>query len=105
MLELFPQSHYNTTDLEGDDLQQREAQAKTQEEIILDHFVKNRDNLLTPEQLIGVVPHGTPITSIRRAFTNLKKASKIVKTDIKKPGMYGMVVHCWRLETTNAHAL
>jgi len=36
-----------------------------------------------------------PITSVRRAITDLTTEEKLVKTDIMKKGKYGKEVHCW----------
>ena len=41
-----------------------------------------------------------PITSIRRAITNLTDAGKIIKTDQYVKGNYGKLEHLWELATT-----
>ena len=38
-----------------------------------------------------------PITSIRRAITDLTNAGKLTKTDTMKLGRYGKHVHTWKL--------
>jgi hypothetical protein len=38
-----------------------------------------------------------PLTSIRRAFSNLKKRGLIEKTNIMVRGNFGMSVHSWKL--------
>ena len=40
-----------------------------------------------------------PITSVRRALTNLTNEDKIIKTDVKVVGLYGKKEHLWRLKT------
>jgi hypothetical protein len=40
-----------------------------------------------------------PITSIRRAITNLTDAGKIIKTDQYVKGNYGKLEHLWELAT------
>ena len=39
-----------------------------------------------------------PITSIRRAITNLTNDEKLVKTDNQKTGPYGKPSYCWKLK-------
>ena len=38
-----------------------------------------------------------PITSIRRAITDLTNEGKLVKTNSLKKGNYGKKCHCWKL--------
>jgi hypothetical protein len=40
-----------------------------------------------------------PITSIRRALTNLTNEGKIIKTGVKTVGLYNKKEHLWRLRT------
>ena len=37
-----------------------------------------------------------PITSVRRAMTDLTTEGWLTKTDIMKKGRYGKEVHCWK---------
>lgn len=43
-----------------------------------------------------------PITSFRRALTNLAKQGKVEKTDEVRMGMYGRNEHLWRLKRDDA---
>lgn len=96
------ESYYNTTNQAGNVLAEHEASALTQEEKILELFVdltpKGYENL-TPFDVQNLLFHndGTPITSIRRAMTNLSLDNKLVKTDIQRTGAYGRLCHAWRL--------
>ena len=51
-----------------------------------------------PSKLTEIVFSGlVPLTSIRRALTNLTNAGELVKTDKQMKGMYGRPEHQWRL--------
>lgn len=87
-------SHYNTTHETGETLERFERQASRQEDVILRWFRRHPGRLYTPSQINGLLP-GAPITSIRRALTNLTKAGHLVKTGHKRSGDYGRPEHCW----------
>lgn len=98
-------TYYKTTDLTHDELQERIQTADTQENIIQAFFnnhphgkftASDLEHLLKSENRIGP---GTPITSIRRALTNLKKDGRINKLDEFKKGPYGMNEHFYQLST------
>ena len=86
-------NYYNTTSEVGQILIDFESKAKSQDEYILKKFMQNPDKNISPEdvQIIGV-----PITSIRRAFTNLAKRGLIQKS-LKVAGMYGRPIYKYKL--------
>ena len=92
-------SYYNTNKLTGNELKQAEQNARTQEEIILEMF--QNKNELSASDIYKRYPKtnlfGPPITSIRRAMTNLKNAGHIIKTDKLVIGMYGRPEHIYKL--------
>lgn len=100
-------SYHNTTGLFGSELTESETKAKSQDECVLDYF-KQGDSLgITPErclrhfQIMETLSSNrwsrTPITSIRRSFSNLKRRGLIYKTDVKIKGDYGKEIHVWKL--------
>lgn len=98
-------TYFKTTSLTSDELQERIKTADTQENIIQDFFNKHPqekftasdlEHILKSEERIGP---GTPITSIRRALTNLKNDGRINKLDEFKKGPYGMNEHYYQLST------
>ena len=100
-------SYFNTTNLQDVELDKCEKKAKSQDEIILELF-KTFENLgLTPERALRHLKimeklgenrwYRTPVTSIRRSFSNLQKRGLIEKTDDMVMGDYGKPVHVWRL--------
>ena len=81
-------SYHNTTGAEGQLLIGYNAKAKSQEDELL-AWLK-----LRPLQSIGASDvaarfHKWPITSIRRALTNLNKSGELVKSDRRQMGQYG----------------
>jgi len=100
-------SYYNTNEEKGTALNESRKKAKTQDELVLDYF-KNYDNLgATPERVLRHFKimeklierrwHNTPITSIRRSFSNLKNKGLIKKTEVLIEGDFGKNIHVWKL--------
>ena len=98
---------HNTTNEVGAKLAQSTAKARTQDEYVLDYF-RNYDNLgATPDRVLRhfrIIEklserkwHNTPVTSVRRSFSNLKNQGLIRKTDTMIDGDYGKPVHVWKL--------
>ena len=99
--------YHNTTNENGATLQESQKKAKTQDEMVLEYF-KNYDNLgATPERVLRHFKimetlseskwHNTPITSIRRSFSNLKNKGLIKKTELLIEGDFGKNIHVWKL--------
>ena len=89
---------HNTIDLKGSELKEAEAQAKGQTEKIYDYFVAHPNQTFTPTEIHNRLFGGrAPITSIRRAITDLTKEDKLMKTKIKRFGDFGKVNYCWML--------
>ena len=100
-------SYYNTNKEKGTTLNESRKKAKTQDELVLEYF-KNYDNLgATPERVLRHFKimetlseskwHNTPITSVRRSFSNLKNKGLIKKTELTTEGDFGKNVHMWKL--------
>ena len=97
---------YNTIELQNSDLDRARRKASSQQERILAFFMSNPGRLITPDEVwthvfpvrdFGDDSRNTPITSIRRAMTNLTKDGLLVKTCHMRAGYYGDPVHCWQL--------
>jgi hypothetical protein len=99
--------YYNTTKETGTTLAQSTSKARTQDECVLDYF-RSYDNLgATPERVLRHFRimeklseskwHNTPVTSIRRSFSNLKNQGFIQKTNLTIKGDFGKNVHVWKL--------
>lgn len=93
------QSYHNTTDEPIQLAIDFERKAKQQEELVMIYF--NGHRMGSPcwvhTFLIGMgrISITTPLTSIRRAITNLTKQGKLRKTHIKVEGIYGRQEYCW----------
>ena len=97
---------YNTTNEKGATLQESQKKAKSQDEMVLDYFKKYEMLGATPERVLRHFKimedlnenrwHNTPITSIRRSFSNLKKKGLIYKTGQTIEGDFGKQVAIWK---------
>ena len=74
-----------------------------QEDVILESFQK-RDEIFSlgwsPSQLFNLLSkdgRNWPLTSIRRAISNLTRDGKLIKTDKKCKGLYGRDEFIWRV--------
>jgi len=103
-------SFHNSTPIHGNELQEAEAKARTQDEQVIEMIEKyDGIRLITPEKihelLVQYYPNyaNTPQTSIRRSFSNLSTTKggnvpKIEKTGEKVTGMYGAKINVWKLK-------
>ena len=83
-------SYFNTTNSTGANLKQFEQKAQSQEEIIKGIFKKNTTTGLTAVEVMYKFPEKrVPLTSIRRAMTNLTEEGFLVKTQLKREGLFG----------------
>lgn len=90
------ETYFNTTGLSGEQLGLFEAKADSQDVIILEIY--RRFNSLTASECYKLFPdRTTPLTSIRRSITNLFNSGKLVKTEHKKPGIYGRPEYIYRI--------
>lgn len=88
---------YNTIDLAGDDLKRANIKAVSQEDKVLSFFRLHNTEKFTPFQIQRHVMPGSPVTSTRRALTNLTKEGLLTKLDEKKEEQYGEKNHYWML--------
>lgn len=86
---------HNTVALDSYELLRAEGRAIRQEDIVLAIFDESRDGLLTPEDVLERMPVGTPITSVRRAMSDLTKQGQLMKTQQFKQGPFGVRIHFW----------
>jgi len=87
---------YNTISLTGDELAEAKSGARTQESRVLAYFRAFPDLELTPWQVQSKFPRW-PITSVRRAITNLTAEGCLVRTHHQRPGPHGKPSYCWKL--------
>ena len=89
-------SFYNTIEETAEELAQSHEKAKTQEEKILECFYSCEESL-SPSMVLSQTGLNCPITSIRRAMTNLSNDGKLEKTNDYTLGSYGKREHLWSL--------
>jgi hypothetical protein len=89
---------YNTIDETAEELAESQAKAQTQGEKILDCFY-SCDEPLSPSMVLARSGLNCPITSIRRAMTNLSNEGQLEKTNDYVKGIYGKREHLWTLPT------
>lgn len=91
---------FNTTNETGKHLAELEATAEKQNAAILEIFKKTHLDMLTPIEVHSIycaTKPCVPITSIRRAITNLTNAGYLIKTSRKKMEVFGHRNYCWQL--------
>ena len=93
-------SYYNTNNLTGFDLKEANRKASTQEDRILQFFERNQGIRYSPEEIQTYCQMATrPLTSVRRAITNLTNDGHLRKTNDMKPGIYGKPVRTWEFSS------
>lgn len=76
---------------------ERERKANLQEQACLRWFRAHPDAAFSPEEVWqAVLPHA-PLTSVRRALTNLTARAALEKLDRTTMGSYGHRTHVWGL--------
>ena len=89
-------SFYNTIEETGEELATSQKKAQTQQDVIYQYFL-TCGRPLSPSMVLDELRLNCPITSVRRAMTNLTKEGKIAKIQEYVEGSYGKPEHLWRL--------
>jgi predicted ArsR family transcriptional regulator len=94
-------TYFNTTHRAGKELAEYKEKATSQEELILRYFLSRPKQFATPSKVLRrcFICHGqnVPITSVRRAMTNLTKSGDLVKTEHTMIGVFGRPEYFWQL--------
>lgn len=90
------EAYFNTTKAKGDELATYRRKAAGQETVIAEFFKQRPGRMFTPSDLSALLPRA-PLTSVRRAISNLTAAGLLEKTEIKRPGVFNRPEHAWRL--------
>ena len=92
--------YYNTLNINGQNLLNAIENAKKQEDRIM-VIMQAKRRPMSPSQILEVYKSwftgNTPLTSIRRALSNLTKADKLEMTPDRIMGIYGQPEHKWQL--------
>lgn len=90
-------SYFNTTNETGETLKEYEEKCRGQEAIVLEFFKSRTGFRYTPFDVLNLrFDSNTPITSVRRAITNLTKRGLLVKTEKKVKAQYGKENYLWQ---------
>ena len=87
---------YNTNQESLNESFDSSAKAAKQSDVILALFEMTKTPM-SPSMVYKALDQEWPITSIRRAMTNLTDDGKIVKTQKTAKGIYGKKEHLWAL--------
>jgi len=92
------ESYHNTNAEEGNTLTESNRKASKQEDAILEFFKRNPGKAYSPEDIYSelITLQNSPLTSIRRAITNLTTQMKLQKTDEQRTGSFGKKIFCWK---------
>ena len=102
-------TYYNTLNIKGEDLRMATNKAESLKDSVLREFKKAWTNTghtphemwriinIVKEYLDPIPKRQIPITSVRRAMTDLTTEGKLIKTDKKRKGGYGADNYLWRL--------
>jgi len=90
--------YHNTTESLGPELRQYQDKASSQEKRILAFLKLDHNRPITPSAAMKwIFKDSVPITSVRRALTNLTNAGELVKTNVQTKGPYGRPEFIWEL--------
>ena len=90
--------YHNTTESLGPELRKYQEKAKSQEKRILAFLKHDYTRAITPSCAVRwIFKDSVPITSVRRALTNLTNAGELVKTTAQTKGPYGRPEFIWEL--------
>jgi response regulator of citrate/malate metabolism len=88
--------YFNTTHVTNPELLEYQAKAQTQKEIILS-IMSVAQQATASEIWLGHFVKSCPVTSVRRAMTCLMKEGKLIKTPIKKIGLWGRPEYVYKI--------
>ena len=88
-------SYHNTTHEPEHITRILEGKAENQEAKVLDFMRENPGVKFSPEQINAICLPDAPLTSVRRALSNLTYDGKIHKAGQKVKGQYGRMIYTW----------
>jgi Fic family protein len=88
-------SYHNTTNQTKDYVEKRTKKNKSQEQLVLEIFEQYKK--LTASQVYAIFPKNVPLTSIRRAISNLQYEQKLEKLEETITGIYDAPEHFYKL--------
>lgn len=96
--------YHNTTNLTGTLLADANRKALRQVDMVIGYYNRHKEGTAWDVYVhllaAGSISNSTPLSSIRRSISDLKKSGHLEKTEELKPGGYGAAEHIYRLTTT-----
>jgi len=89
-------SYHNTNGLTGEALKSSENKAMNQEQVI--HQIFKENNKMTASEVWLKIPNICPLTSVRRAMSNLCSFDILEITKEMNIGLFGKPEHFYRLK-------
>ena len=90
-------TYHNTTDLAGRDLSTATSRAGSQDLRVLLFFQHNSKFAFSAEEIQRIVLPDAPLTSARRAVSNLCNLGKVEKVGTTN-GQFGRPVYLWKYQ-------
>ena len=90
--------YYNTNNLKESELVVASKKTEKQKDIVKSMFLK-RKTKMTASEVHRDFPKLVPITSIRRAMSDLKNEGILKRTELLTEGLYGSPEHYYELST------
>lgn len=91
------EDYYNTNAEQGDVLRDSQSQAARQQEMVLAFFQQHPRQSFAPHEVHDRLADIGPLTSVRRAMTNLTSRNLLIKTSERRTGTFGKMVYTWQL--------
>lgn len=89
---------HNTIGLDSNDLGRATKDCRRQQDRILEFYLQHPGRMFTPFEIYrAVFSRDIPITSVRRAITNLTRQGRLIKTMQQKMEQYGKPNYYWRI--------
>lgn len=87
-------AYFETTPI-GEQLKIKAELNALKQEDAIELLFKATRKTMTPSEILEMYPTNVPITSIRRAITQLTKKGFLVQTDMTKKSPWGRPEHFW----------
>lgn len=89
-------AYYNTNNLKSRKLIEALVKADNQEKKV--RIIFNFHGKLTASEVHSYFPANVPLTSIRRAMSDLKEQGFLTKTEVTQEGAFGMPEHIYEMD-------
>ena len=92
--------YHNTTHSAGAELKEYREKARSQEDAIHGFFLQVRRPMSPSQVWRELFNESCPLTSVRRAMTELTDSHDLEKTTVQVRGPFGRPEYLWRLPVT-----